>query len=130
MSFEITFDYLCPFARNGNEAIVAGVHEGEPWEPTFRAFSLSQVHLEPDDAPVWAAEGEQASGVLALTWGLAARDSFPEYFLDAHLSSQSVISTPRASAGALHERFGARCPRFRVQGVCKSQDRLTRQYRG
>lgn len=86
MRFEITFDYLCPFARNVNEAIVAGVRAGEPWEPTFRAFSLSQVHLEPDDPPVWAASFDQASGVLALTWGLAVRDAFPDRFLDAHLA--------------------------------------------
>ena len=44
--FAITHDYLCPFARNGAEVVVRALEAGAPVEPDFRAFSLSQVHLE------------------------------------------------------------------------------------
>ena len=84
MRFEVTFDYLCPFARNLNEAVVAGVSNGRDWQPAFRAFSLAQVHV--DDGPdVWDAP-ERRSGVLALQWGIAVRDRWPASFPAAHLA--------------------------------------------
>ena len=83
--FAVTFDYLCPFARNASEVVVRGGEGGGAYEPDFRAFSLSQVHLEEGAAPVWAAE-RPASGVLALQWGLAVRDALPERFPAAHLA--------------------------------------------
>ena len=50
--FAITHDYLCPFARNAAEVVVRALEAGEPFEAAFRAFSLSQVHLEEGEAPV------------------------------------------------------------------------------
>ena len=52
MQFGITFDYLCPFARNAAEAVLNGVAEGRDWQPRYRGFSLAQVHTgdgEPAD---------------------------------------------------------------------------------
>jgi hypothetical protein len=83
--FAITFDYLCPFARNAAEVVIRALEGGAPDEGRFRAFSLSQVHLEEGAQPVWAAE-RPASGVLALQWGLAVRDQLPERFPAAHLA--------------------------------------------
>jgi hypothetical protein len=83
--FAITFDYLCPFARNAAEVVIRALEDGAPYEARFRAFSLSQVHLEEGAQPVWAAE-RPASGVLALQWGLAVRDQLPERFPAAHLA--------------------------------------------
>jgi DSBA-like thioredoxin domain len=83
--FAITFDYLCPFARNAAEVVIRALEGGAPDEAQFRAFSLSQVHLEEGAQPVWAAE-RPASGVLALQWGLAVRDQLPERFPAAHLA--------------------------------------------
>jgi hypothetical protein len=83
--FAVTFDYLCPFARNASEVVVRAQEGGGAYEPDFRAFSLSQVHLEEGAEPVWAAE-RPASGVLALQWGLAVRDALPERFPAAHLA--------------------------------------------
>lgn len=82
MTFEITFDYLCPFARNANEAVLNGMANGREWEADFRAFSLAAVHLKEDDAPVF--DDQEARGVRALQWGLAIRDSQPEHFPAAH----------------------------------------------
>ena len=84
--FALTHDYLCPFARNAAEVVVRALQAGEPFELDFRAFSLSQVHLEEGDAPVWEPGAEPRSGVLALQWGLAVRDELPERFPDVHLA--------------------------------------------
>jgi hypothetical protein len=83
--FAITFDYLCPFARNASEVVIRALEAGAPYEVEFRAFSLSQVHLEEGARPVWVAE-RPASGVLALQWGLAVRDELPDRFHAAHLA--------------------------------------------
>ena len=49
-------------------------------------FSLDQVHVPEGEAPVWERDpSEWGSGVLALLYGIAARDAFPDQFLDAHL---------------------------------------------
>jgi hypothetical protein len=84
--FAVTHDYLCPFARNAAEVVVRALEAGEPFEVDFRAFSLSQVHLEEGEAPVWRPGGEPRSGVLALQWGLAVRDELPERFPAVHLA--------------------------------------------
>jgi predicted DsbA family dithiol-disulfide isomerase len=84
MPIAITFDYLCPFARIGHETAIKAV-DGSPGTLEFRAFSLSQVHLHEGEPPVWEG-GTPNSGVLALQWGLAVRDHFPERFADAHLA--------------------------------------------
>ena len=84
--FALTHDYLCPFARNAAEVVVHALQAGEPFEVDFRAFSLSQVHLEEGETPVWEPGAEPRSGVLALQWGLAVRDELPERFPDVHLA--------------------------------------------
>jgi 2-hydroxychromene-2-carboxylate isomerase len=83
--FAVTFDYLCPFARNAAEVVVRALEAGGPHEVDYRAFSLSQVHLEEGATPVWQAQ-TPASGVLALQWGLAVRDELPERFPAVHLA--------------------------------------------
>jgi DSBA-like thioredoxin domain len=84
--FAVTHDYLCPFARNAAEVVVRAQEAGEPFAVDFRAFSLSQVHLEEGDPPVWQPGSEPRSGVLALQWGLAVRDELPERFPAVHLA--------------------------------------------
>jgi predicted DsbA family dithiol-disulfide isomerase len=83
----VTFDYRCPFARNAHEAVVAAVRAGVDIDYRFQAFSLDQVHVEEGTPPVWERpEGERGGGVLALEWGIAIRDQFPDHFLDAHVA--------------------------------------------
>jgi protein-disulfide isomerase-like protein with CxxC motif len=83
--FAITFDYLCPFARNGNEHVLEGLRHGADWEVDFLPHSLAQGHVEPGQPDVWDLEDpDAAAGVLALQAGLAVRDRFPERFPDAH----------------------------------------------
>ncbi|MFO7548976.1 MAG: DsbA family protein [Acidimicrobiia bacterium] len=111
MQFQITFDYLCPFARNAAEAVVRGLEAGRDWEVTHRAFSLAQVHLPDGEPDVWEAP-DGRSGLLALQWGIAVRDHLPERFPAAHLAlfaarhdhgrdlrDESVVREAVASAG-------------------------------
>ncbi len=86
-AFGITFDYLCPFARNANEHVVAGLQAGADWDVTFTPYSLAQGHVEAGDPDVWEAEDPASvSGILAFQVGLAVRDHFPDHFLDAHVA--------------------------------------------
>jgi hypothetical protein len=86
-AFAVSFDYRCPFARNAQEAVVSGVRQGKDWDVTFVPFSLDQIHVEEGGTPVWERPpGERGTGVLALEWGLAVRDAFPDRFLDAHVA--------------------------------------------
>ena len=83
-----TFDYRCPFARNGHEAVVNAIREGSDVDFRFVAFSLDQAHVEEGEPPVWERPpDERGTGVLSLTWGIAVRDTFPEHFLDFHIAA-------------------------------------------
>ena len=112
MEFAVTFDYLCPFARNANEAVLTGLEQGRDWRVAFRPFSLAQVHVDDGEVPVWDRQ-EAASGVLALQWGLAVRDEFPDLFPGVHralfaarhdrgldIKDEAVLRDAVASAGA------------------------------
>ncbi len=125
----VTFDYLCPFARNGHEAVVNAVREGALPEITWRfvPFSLEQAHVEEGQPALWTREPDQWGSSLALLYGLAVRDTFPEQFLDAHLalfaarhdqglklSQEDVLRDAVASAGldadAVTEEVGSGRP--------------------
>lgn len=83
----VTFDYRCPFARNAHEAVVAAVRAGSEIEWRFVPFSLDQAHVDAGYSAVWdRPPTERGSGVLALTWGIAVRDAFPEHFLAFHVA--------------------------------------------
>lgn len=84
-SFAVTWDYLCPFARNAHEHLVAGLKSGADWDVKFRFFSLAQTHIEEGGAPVWE-DPTAHSGVLAGLAGIVVREKQPERFLDAHLA--------------------------------------------
>lgn len=81
--FSVTYDYRCPFARNVHEHLIEGLRSGAEWEVEFVPFSLSQVHLEEADTPVWD-DPDKAPSRLATEAGLVVRDRFPERFLDVH----------------------------------------------
>ena len=87
-SFAVSFDYRCPFARNAHEAVVAGLRDGHDWDVRFMPFSLDQSHVPEGDPPVWDRPAtDRGTGVLAIEWGLAVRDTFPEHFLDWHVAA-------------------------------------------
>ncbi len=83
--FGITFDYLCPFARNANEHVIAALRAGADLDVRWMPFSLAQGHVEDGEVAIWdRQEPSKESGILALQAGLAVRDLDRERFLDAH----------------------------------------------
>jgi predicted DsbA family dithiol-disulfide isomerase len=83
----VTFDYRCPFARNGHEAVVNALRGGADLDIRFVPFSLDQTHVPEGEAPMWERPKESwGTGTTALLYGIAVRDSFPEKFFDAHLA--------------------------------------------
>jgi 2-hydroxychromene-2-carboxylate isomerase len=86
-SIAVTFDYRCPFAYNGNAAVVAALRAGSDVDFRFTPFSLDQAHIEEGEAPVWDRDpSDWGTGTLALLYGIAVRDAFPDQFFDAHLA--------------------------------------------
>jgi 2-hydroxychromene-2-carboxylate isomerase len=86
-SIAVTFDYRCPFAYNGNAAVIAAVRAGSDVDFRFTPFSLDEAHIEEGEAPVWERDASSwGTGTLALLYGIAARDAFPDHFFDAHLA--------------------------------------------
>jgi hypothetical protein len=83
LSFAVTWDYRCPFARNAHEHLLAGLAGGADWDVRFAPFSLGQVHVGEGDVDVWD-EPERDSGLLALQAGVVVRDRFPEQFAAVH----------------------------------------------
>lgn len=86
-SIAVTFDYRCPFAYNGNAAVIAAVRDGVDLDARYVPFSLDQAHIDEGAPPVWEREAATwGTGVLALLYGIAVRDAFAEQFEDAHLA--------------------------------------------
>jgi hypothetical protein len=82
--FAVTYDYRCPFARNGHEHVLAGLEAGANWEVTFVPFSLSQVHVPEGGTPVWD-DPAKAKDLLAMAAGVVVRDRYPDRFPAVHL---------------------------------------------
>ena len=82
-NFGVTYDYRCPFARNAHEHVVAALRAGADWDVDFVPFSLSQLHVEEGDCPVWEDEG-RSSDLLALEASLVVAERFADRFLDVH----------------------------------------------
>lgn len=86
-SFALTYDYLCPFARNVNEAVVEMIRQGDDLDVSFVPFSLAQNHMEEGEVAQWDLDVDDVgSGVLALLWSLAVRDEFADHFFDFHVT--------------------------------------------
>ncbi|HEY5110672.1 MAG TPA: DsbA family protein [Acidimicrobiales bacterium] len=98
-SFAVTWDYRCPFARNGHEHILDGLEAGAGWDVTFVPFFLNQgTGAEGQDT--WDDPAHQAD-LLALAAGVVVRDRDPEHFLAAH---RSLFAARHAEASDLRDR--------------------------
>jgi DSBA-like thioredoxin domain-containing protein len=83
LSFSVTWDYRCPFARNAHEHVLTALEAGADWDVRFVPFSLGQVHVGEGDTDVWD-EPEKDTGIVALQAGVVVRDRFPEKFFAVH----------------------------------------------
>ena len=83
LSFAVTWDYRCPFARNVHEHLLFGLEHGADWDVHFLPFSLSQTKVEHGDTDVWD-QPSKDSGLLALQVGVVVRDTLPDRFRAVH----------------------------------------------
>jgi DSBA-like thioredoxin domain len=93
--FAVTWDYRCPFARNGHEHVLDGLKAGADWQVTFVPFFLNQTHVPEGGTPAWEDPAHQPD-LLALSAGVVVRDRFPDRFPAVH----------RALFAARHDRGG------------------------
>ena len=82
-----TFDYRCPFARNGHEAIVNALRgRRRPRRAgSWRSRSTRRTSRRASRRSGSGSPSEWGTGTTALLYGIAVRDAFPEKFLDAHV---------------------------------------------
>jgi hypothetical protein len=110
--FALTWDYRCPFARNGHEHVLDALEHGAPWEVQFLPFFLNQSHVPEGGTPAWDDPDQQAD-LLALAAGVVVRDRSPELFPAVHrslftarhdeagdLRSEAVVAGALTRAGA------------------------------
>src|SRR5437899_3065925 len=83
LTFAVTWDYRCPFARNAHEQVLAALEAGADWDVRFVPFSLGQVHVAEGDTDVWDDPGKD-TGIVALQAGVVVRDRWPDKFRAVH----------------------------------------------
>ncbi|MGH9226828.1 MAG: DsbA family protein [Acidimicrobiales bacterium] len=83
LSFSVTWDYRCPFARNFCEHVLDGLEGGAGWDVRFVPFSLDQVHVDEGDVDAWD-NPTVCRSLLAGQVGVAVRDKWPDRFLSVH----------------------------------------------
>ena len=98
--FAVTWDYRCPFARNGHEHVLAGLEAGAPWEVTYLPFFLNQAHVHEGETPAWEDPASQPD-LLSLAAGVVVRDRLPEQFPAVH---RALFSARHDQGGDLRDR--------------------------
>jgi 2-hydroxychromene-2-carboxylate isomerase len=83
LSFSVTWDYRCPFARIAHEHVITGLEGGADWDVEFVPFSLGQVHVAEGETDIWE-RPQDDTGLLALQAGTVVRDRHPDQFLAVH----------------------------------------------
>lgn len=83
--FSINFDYRCPFARNGNEHVIAALRAGADYDVAFKGFSLTEAHVKEGDLSAFE-DPEQRENLVAIEAGIVVRDRYIGQFFDAHLA--------------------------------------------
>lgn len=83
VSFGLTFDYRCPFARLVHDHVVTGLRDGADWDVTFLPFCLGQAHVEEGQTDIWERPDDD-TGLLALQIAVSLRDRQPASFLGFH----------------------------------------------
>ncbi len=81
-SFDLSFDYRCPFAKNLHLHVIEALRAGADFEVNFVPWSLSQGS-HGDGPDVWN-DPEYDGDLLSLAAAVSVRDQQNEYFLDAH----------------------------------------------
>lgn len=82
-SFDLTYDYRCPFAKNIHLHAVTALRAGAPLDITFVPWTMSQGHRAEGATDVWDDPRYDAAH-FALAASISVRDQQPLFFLDVH----------------------------------------------
>ena len=82
-TFELSFDYRCPFAKNIHLHVVRALAAGADLEVTFVPWTLSQGYKAEGAPDVWDDPAYDAD-LLSLACGVSVRDQQSELFPAAH----------------------------------------------
>jgi hypothetical protein len=82
-SFELSFDYRCPFAKNIHLHLLRALSGGADFDVEFVPWTMSQGYKSEGAPDVWDDPNHDAD-LLALAASISVRDEQPEKFLAAH----------------------------------------------
>jgi DSBA-like thioredoxin domain len=133
MSFTVSYDYRCPFARNAHEHVLVALRSGAPWAVDFLPFSLTESHREEGSPAVWD-NPDRASDLLAVEAGLVVKERWPDLFYEVHdalfaarhdegrdLRSEAVVRDVLESSGidadSVFEEISVGWPREKFRSV-------------
>ena len=83
LTFQLSYDYRCPFAKNIHLHVVTALRAGADFDVTFVPWTMSQGYRASGAPDVWDDPTRDAEH-LALAVSTSVRDLQPEHFLDAH----------------------------------------------
>jgi len=83
LSFQLSYDYRCPFAAIIHRHVIVALRGGADFEVSFVPWTLSQGTRAEGAPDVWDDTSRDAE-LLALAVSVSIRDQQPELFLDAH----------------------------------------------
>ena len=82
-SFELSFDYRCPFAKNIHLHVLRALEGGADFDVEFVPWTMSQGYKRDGAPDVWD-DPDHDADLLALAVSISVRDEQPEKFLAAH----------------------------------------------
>ena len=82
-SFELSYDYRCPFAKNIHLHVLAALRAGADFDVTFVPWTMSQGYVAPESPDSWDDPAFDADH-LSMYVSISVRDRQPELFLAAH----------------------------------------------
>lgn len=82
-SFDLSFDYRCPFAKNLHLHVVTALNAGADFAVNFVPWTLSQGYRAEGAPDVWNDPAYDAD-LVSLAVSVSVRDQQPDYFLRAH----------------------------------------------
>lgn len=83
ISFGLTWEYRCPFARIVADHVITALEAGADWDVTWVPFSLTQAHIREGELDAWD-DPSKADTLYAMEAGIVVRDRYPEQFLAVH----------------------------------------------
>jgi hypothetical protein len=83
LSFKLSYDYRCPFAKNLHLHAITALRAGGDFDVTFVPWTMSQGYKAPGAPDVWD-DPSRDEEHLALAVSTSIRDLQPDYFLNAH----------------------------------------------